>query len=302
MTIQFSNSMNVESYIESIIDLMYEIICTPIHDRRSDVIMKLVNECDSMKDDASEVSRKMWFKKMDILKHKMAQRGVINDKFIKICEDEKVANRRWKKTIQENWNQEDIKRLVWKFRKINECRDCDGCEDCNLSYIEDDEITISVSDYDTKFDNGPLSGYAFIQEVLRMYPDAYLDIKELIRTKFKSERIINDMLAPLTIVHESKEVKEEKMYHSLIKKSKYKYEYIVGSDLDANIKNHEIIFHECIDKVNEGYPAKINEQMSLFVKECPRKTITFSKNEFVFKTNPNVSLKTIIKFYRNLHQ
>ena len=299
MEVQFSNSMNVESYIESIIDLMFEIIYTPIHDRRSDVIMKLVDECDAIKYDVSEASRKMWFKKMDILKHKMAQLCVINDKFIKLCREEKVTNRRWKKTIQENWNQEDIKRLVWKFRKINECRDCDGCEDCNLSYNEDDEITISVSDYDTKFDNGPLSGYVFIQEVLRMYSDAYPDIKELIRTKFESERIINEMISPLI---ESKEAKKAKMYHSLIKKSKYKYEYIVGADIDAKTKNYEIIFHECIDKVNEGYPSRINEQMSMFVKECPRKTITFSNNEFVFKTNPNVSLKTIIKFYRNLHQ
>ena len=299
MEVQFSNSMNVESYIESIIDLMYEIIYTPIHDRRSDVIIRYVKECDAIKYDVSEVSRKIWFKKMNIVDHKLAQRGVINDKFIKLCEEEKVANRRWKKNIQENWNQEDIKRLVWKFRKINECRDCDGCEDCNLSYNEDDEIIISVSDYDTKFDNGPLSGYAFIQEVLRMYPDAYPDIKELIRTKFESERIINEMIAPLIDINESKEAK---MYHSLIKKSKYKYEYIVETDIDAKIKNHEIIFHESIDKVNEGYLSKINEQMSMFVKECPRKTITFSKNEFVFKTNEFVSLKTIIKFYRNLHQ
>lgn len=283
--ISFSGSMNANEYMNEIVDLMCQMCYGPISMIRCDEIMQLTTEAEVLFDQTDEANlsldqyidhRKNISTKMAFIKHKINQLNNISKKWVKISQEEKSSIRRWKTTIRDNWNPEDLEKVVSELEHMSE--------------------------YSVQHDasSNPLSENMFIQAVLRLYPEAYLDIKELIRTKFKSERVINEvaLIAPIANVPK---VEEAKMYHCLIQKSRYKFEYILGSDIDSKIKNHEIVFHDRIDKVNEDYVTKIESQMPLFALKCPSKMITFSRNEFVYKTNDFVSLKTIIKFYRTLH-
>lgn len=270
-SIRSSGPINVESYIGLIIKIIHDMCYTPTCHRITTELEKLFENIDLPlnKITKAECLAQTAGKNIEALltaviirNRKIKQLDTIGKELIRLSEKEKTTSRRWKKNIRENWDPEAIAKVVSKFRKP------------------------SGSNED------------FIEEVLQLYPEAYLDIKELIRTKFKSERVINEIVAPMT---NAQKVEEAKMHHCLIQKSRYKFEYIVGSDIDSKIKNHEIVFHDRIDKVNEDYVAKIESQMPLFAVKCPSKTITFSKTEFVYKTNNFVSLKTIIKFYRGLH-
>ena len=137
-----------------------------------------------------------------------------------------------------------------------------------------------------------------MDQIFNVYPEAYLDIRELIRTKFRSERVINELISTNSIEQKREDTK---IYHALIKKSKFKYEYIVGVDIDNKICQYDIVFHESIVQVKDDYLINIHNTMSSFAKSYSKKSITFNDHEFVFKTNANISLNTIIKLYRNSH-
>lgn len=83
--------------------------------------------------------------------------------------------------------------------------------------------------------------------------------------------------------------------HTLIKVSKFKYEYLVGpsSTIDRKIQNHDIVFHEQLDAISDDFQNYIDTQM----KDKVGKHIRQLKNGFTYKPNSSIELDEIIAIY-----
>ena len=322
MELTLSTQMTTDEFIDIICNLMKDALYIPFDYIKAQEIYRLVDEENKVKknlDTAYSMSKFIGSKilqqssgsmlgdlnqKFDFYQNEIdlnqAAQKVLNetickkyseyDKILpfynKLYEKEKITSRRWKKHIKQHW---DPKRLDLLLSNLMSCSKAD-C-DCEQTYIHRDRLRMFRNPF-------PTHQKICMDQILNVYPEAYLDIRELIRTKFRSERILNELISTNSIEPKREDTK---IYHALIKKSKFKYEYIVGVDIDNKICQYEIVFHESIVQVKDDYLIKIHKTMSSFAKSCSKKSITFNDHEFVFKTNPNIALNTIIKLYRNSH-
>ena len=233
--------------------------------------------------DLNEAAKKVLIKTID---KKYTEYDRIHPFYNKLYENEKITRRRWKKHIKQHWDPKRLDLLLSNWMSCSKS-DCD----CEQTYIHRNRLRMFRDPF-------PTHQKIYMDQIFNVYPEAYLDIRELIRTKFRSERVINELISTNSIEQKREDTK---IYHALIKKSKFKYEYIVGVDIDNKICQYDIVFHESIVQVKDDYLINIHNTMSSFAKSYSKKSITFNDHEFVFKTNANISLNTIIKLYRNSH-
>lgn len=87
--------------------------------------------------------------------------------------------------------------------------------------------------------------------------------------------------------------------HTLIKASKFKYEYLVGpiASIDRKIQNREIVFHEHLDVIAEDFQDRI----STLMKDKVGKNVRQLKSGFTYKPNNDIDLDEIISIYANSH-
>ncbi len=265
---------------------MFKTIGSKILQQSSGPLLDELNQKFNFYENEIDLNQKAQKVLMKTINKKYNEYDRLSPFYNKLYENEKITNRRWKKHIKQHW---DPKRLESLLSNLIPCHN-PNC-DCEQTYIHRNRLRIF---------RDPLPSHQKIgmDQIFNVYPEAYLDIRELIRTKFKSERILNELISTNSI---EQKCKDTKIYHALIKKSKFKYEYIVGFNIDNRICQYDIVFHDSIVKVKDDHLTNIHRQMSEFAKEVPNKAITFNEHGFVFKPNPNVSLNSIIKLYRNAH-
>jgi hypothetical protein len=88
--------------------------------------------------------------------------------------------------------------------------------------------------------------------------------------------------------------------HALIKTSKFKYQYLVGTnaEVDKKLGNHDIIFHDQLDTITDDFQERITTKM----KDKVGKHIRHLNNGFTYKPNNEVELDEIIAIYATAHE
>lgn len=87
--------------------------------------------------------------------------------------------------------------------------------------------------------------------------------------------------------------------HAIIKTSKFKYQYVIGtsSEVDKKLGEHDIIFHDQLNAIADDYQDRIATQM----KDIVGKHIRHLNNGFTYKPNNEVELDEIVAIYANAH-
>lgn len=194
----------------------------------------------------------------------------------RLYQEELTNPREWKRLLAQHW---DIKRI----------------HEALANGLEDFEFNTCMFH--------PNNGTEY-NEILEIFPEITSYLKTLVKSYFRTER--SEIIRPGEQISPkaTEQIQAvEGNSHALIKRSKFKYEYIIGStnNVGLSINNDDVIFCEEIAMINESYQQKINQQMREIVKDAKPRSITFDKNNFVLKTVEQSMFKKIVNVYKNVH-
>lgn len=141
-----------------------------------------------------------------------------------------------------------------------------------------------------------------LKTIVGGFPSIYANMKELMRSNFNQEYRYEggDMIEPIA----QQKSAARGFAHALVKRSKFKYEYLVGpaDQVDAKVLHADtIIFIEDLPKVFDGYRQKIKDGMTIIVRENKSKRITFDQLTFVVKFDDSALFKKIVQIYKKAH-
>lgn len=187
---------------------------------------------------------------------------------------ESRREREWKRVVREDWDMEMIRQKLPEPMVITSC---------DLHDHSDSQP-------------GPTA----------IFPRAIPSINELFETSFKADAPRSDRVEYGMIDSPIKIDSPRPMpasAHALIKRTKFKYEYVVGTkdEVGSKVASGDIIFMEDLGHIRDDYLEKIHHEMKLVVINEPKRAITFNGNTFVYKKTPKTPLKNIINIYRTAH-
>lgn len=128
-------------------------------------------------------------------------------------------------------------------------------------------------------------------------PETTAGIKQLIRSEFRTEVVAPRTTDLIEVKPAVIPTSDHHLYHALIKRSRYKYEYLVGSSIPVN--GDDIVFIQTINNVKDKYLDNVHAAMRDIVSNEPRCGVTFNNNTFVFKPTATVSFEKIVRIYRH---
>ncbi len=175
------------------------------------------------KNDLSKLNSKIMEHRRQIVKmsRKLTERIDKIDPFIDNIIRNMTMDWHWKLYIRENWDQNAVDAFVHE------------------------------NDLDANFKMDKFTDSTIIYKLIHLYPEAAIDIKALIKSKLKHERI--NRLIVDTAVKVAHATNSTKYRHALIKHSKHKLEYVIGTadNVDQQIHGKDILFTMDISSVNK---------------------------------------------------
>ena len=277
--IKFKKDMTPKEFIYMTVRSMIACIYMPIHIAVEDKINPLLIEINRLSTKANELKNSIKVlqstccmndsiqtelikqhsiiirKLRDIQKVTEAEHLVIRsltNRLNRLAEIEFNMPREWKTYVLNHWNQSEIE-----------------------FYVEGHGESLINCEYHNNEDN-------HTKCVFKVFPEIKMNIDKLINTEFKTEgseyspnEIIQSVPAP-------KCTQPIRLYHALIKRSKFKYEYIVGNSIPTN--GDDIIFMTIINKIKDGYLDYIHMEMHKIVSVEPKRGVTFNNNTFVLRS------------------
>lgn len=156
---------------------------------------------------------------------------------------------------------------------------------------------LSCLGYPSQSNPTPLQSDKILKNYLTNYKNPSANNKRNERTVFTPHKEFE--LAQIAIAHAESDKPLIVNAHTLIKISKFKYQYLVGTsaEVDKKINNRDIIFYDQLDTISDDYQDRITTQM----KDKVGKHIRHLKNGFTYKPNNEVELDEIVAIYTNAH-
>lgn len=246
-----------------------------IDDYRSDMTKPKTSKEEKMK------IRRSWRNAAEKLKDIYAKKKLITEdlrrglaKVTRLYEEELLKPRQWKKILDEVWGP-----------------------------ISDEKIEERVVFNPCMFHADPQTGEKDYHTIFMMFPQIKQHIKTLVKTSFRMEFDETCSIDTIQINPITTTTLDNTTSHALIKRSKFKYQYIIAntSSITHEINNDDVIFCEEVKQIKNDYLKNIADQMRLIVKDAKPRSISFDKNTFVFKSTDQQLLKQIVSIYKNVH-
>lgn len=197
-------------------------------------------------------------------------------KLNRLGNDEMKNKREWKTFIRNNWDQSKIRFIAESYGCMNDVFTC-------MFHREDHQDCI-----DALYD---------------IYPEISMNFRTLVDTQFQKEKTDEIKFAEVPILKEKKEENPEKKVHMLIKRSRYRYEYLVGLEADINLQigNDDIEFFETISSTNPDYEKELRAKLDEIIQNDNRGSVSYSGNFITLKKNAKITIKQIASVYKTIH-
>lgn len=200
-------------------------------------------------------------------------------KYSKLCRNalkEMKTKNNWKKHIVADWDPKKLKDLLDKYPWLRNPTFCN-------------------------FHGEDMSNCT--KDLYSLYPKAEFDIMYLSYSGLELTDINTTNPELITFEKQDSVPRKNKLVHGLIKRSRYRFEYVVGVETEVNekINGDDIVFMEPINKINDDHLKIIQRSLADMAKAERNNALVMKDSILIVKKHAVTPLKTILNIFKEVH-